>query len=43
MPPGSGFEFENDIVGGSVPKEFIPAVEKGLRAQKEFGLLPASR
>jgi elongation factor G len=39
MPPGSGFEFENDIVGGSVPKEFIPAVEKGLKAQKESGLL----
>jgi elongation factor G len=27
LPPGSGFVFENDIVGGSVPKEFIPAVE----------------
>jgi elongation factor G len=39
LPPGSGFVFENDIVGGSVPKEFIPAVEKGLKAQKESGLL----
>ena len=28
--PGTGFVFENEIVGGSVPKEFIPAVEKGL-------------
>ena len=30
--PGSGFEFENKVVGGSVPKEFIPGVEKGLEA-----------
>ena len=28
--PGAGFVFENEIVGGSVPREFIPAVEKGL-------------
>jgi elongation factor G len=39
LPPGSGFEFENDVVGGSIPKEFIPAVEKGLKAQKEGGLM----
>ncbi len=39
LPPGSGFVFENDVVGGTVPKEFIPAVEKGLRNQKEAGLL----
>src|SRR6202012_636684 len=39
LPPGSGFEFVNDVVGGSVPKEFIPAGEKGLKAQKESGLL----
>jgi len=39
LPPGSGFEFENDVVGGTVPKEYIPAVEKGLKAQKENGLL----
>ncbi len=31
--PGSGFVFENDVVGGAVPKEFIPAVEKGLKGQ----------
>ncbi len=37
--PGSGFVFENDVVGGSIPKEFIPSVEKGLKAQKEAGLL----
>ena len=39
LPPGSGFEFENGVVGGSVPREYIPAVEKGLKAQKESGLL----
>jgi len=39
LPAGSGFEFENDVVGGSVPKEFIPSVEKGIKAQKESGLL----
>ncbi len=39
LPAGSGFEFENDVVGGSIPKEFIPAVEKGLKAQKESGLM----
>jgi elongation factor G len=39
LAPGEGFIFENDVVGGSVPKEFIPAVEKGLKAQKESGLL----
>jgi elongation factor G len=35
--PGSGFVFENEIVGGSVPKEFIPAVEKGLEGQLTTG------
>ena len=39
LAPGSGFVFENEVVGGSVPKEFIPAVEKGLKTQKELGLL----
>jgi elongation factor G len=39
LPPGSGFVFENDIVGGSIPKEFIPSVEKGIKAQKESGLI----
>lgn len=28
--PGEGFEFKNDIVGGSIPKEYVPAVEKGV-------------
>src|ERR1700734_2797591 len=39
LEPGAGFVFENDVVGGSIPKEFIPSVEKGLKAQKESGLL----
>jgi elongation factor G len=38
LEPGSGFVFENDVVGGAIPKEFIPSVEKGLKAQKESGL-----
>ncbi len=37
--PGSGFTFENDVVGGAVPKEFIPAVEKGLEGQMSSGVL----
>ncbi|HET7333576.1 MAG TPA: elongation factor G [Rhizomicrobium sp.] len=39
LEPGSGFVFENKIVGGTVPKEYIPSVEKGLRSQKESGLM----
>ncbi|MGB3682699.1 MAG: elongation factor G [Rubrobacteraceae bacterium] len=31
LPRGSGFEFENAIVGGAIPRQFIPAVEKGVR------------
>ncbi|HYD88765.1 MAG TPA: elongation factor G [Vitreimonas sp.] len=37
--PGTGFVFENKIVGGAVPKEYIPGVEKGLNMAKENGLL----
>jgi elongation factor G len=36
---GKGFEFIDQTVGGSVPREFIPAVEKGLKLQKEDGVL----
>jgi elongation factor G len=36
---GSGFIFEDKTVGGSVPKEFVPSVEKGLRMQMEDGVL----
>jgi elongation factor G len=37
--PGTGFVFENEIVGGAVPKEFVPGVIKGLTSEKENGLL----
>jgi elongation factor G len=36
---GKGFIFENKIVGGSVPREYIPAVEKGIRESMESGVL----
>ncbi|HAZ29321.1 TPA: elongation factor G [candidate division WWE3 bacterium] len=36
---GSGVEFENKIVGGSIPKEYIPAVEKGVKEAAESGIL----
>jgi elongation factor G len=39
LPPGSGFVFENEIVGGAIPKEFIPGVEKGLRSVMNSGPL----
>jgi elongation factor G len=39
LPKGIGFEFESKIVGGSVPKEYIPAVEKGVRGALESGVL----
>ncbi len=39
LPAGSGFQFENEVVGGSVPKEYIPGVEKGLRQALETGVL----
>ena len=37
--PGAGFEFENAIVGGVVPREYIPAVEAGLKDAMENGVL----
>jgi elongation factor G len=37
--PGSGFVFESAIVGGNVPKEYIPGVQKGLESAKDNGLL----
>ena len=36
---GAGFEFENAIVGGVIPKEYIPAVDKGIREQLSNGVL----
>ncbi|GAB4320522.1 MAG: elongation factor G [Candidatus Zixiibacteriota bacterium] len=37
--PGAGFVFENKIVGGNIPREFIPAVEKGARNAMDNGVL----
>ncbi len=39
LPAGSGFEFENGVVGGSVPREFVPGVEKGLNLAKDTGVI----
>jgi elongation factor G len=37
--PGTGYEFENAIVGGVVPREFVPAIDKGSKEQLENGVL----
>lgn len=37
--PGTGFEFVNKIIGGAIPREYIPAVEKGIRERMETGVL----
>ncbi|MDA9589273.1 elongation factor G [Opitutales bacterium] len=39
LEPGSGFEFESKVVGGNVPREFWPAVEKGFKTSTEKGVL----
>ena len=39
LEEGAGFEFVNEIIGGSVPKEFIPAIEKGCSEQMQNGVL----
>jgi elongation factor G len=39
LPPATGFMFENEIVGGTVPKEYIPGVEKGLESVLGSGVL----
>ncbi len=36
---GEGYEFKNEIVGGAIPKEFIPAIEKGVRKAMDNGIL----
>ncbi len=39
LPPGGGFMFENKVVGGNVPKEYVPGVEKGLESVLGSGVL----
>ena len=39
LEPGQGYEFENKIVGGAIPKEYIPGVEKGLKIAQQTGVL----
>lgn len=39
LEPGDGFQFESKVVGGNVPKEFWPAVEKGFKLSMEKGVL----
>ena len=39
LPPGGGFVFENEIVGGAIPKEFIKPVEMGIREAMQNGIL----
>ncbi len=39
LPPGGGFEFVNEISGGRVPREFIPAIERGAQEALEGGVL----
>src|SRR5690606_20103863 len=39
LEPGGGFEFESKIVGGVVPKEYIPAVEAGVKEAMQTGVL----
>jgi elongation factor G len=39
LEPGKGFEFENEIVGGTIPREYIPAVEQGVKEAMATGVL----
>ena len=39
LEPGAGFEYENKIVGGAIPKEYIPAIEKGVTEAMENGIV----
>ena len=39
LPRGQGFQFVDDIFGGSIPRQYIPAVEKGLQESRQRGFL----
>jgi elongation factor G len=39
LEKGKGFEFENGIIGGTVPREYVPAVEKGIKEAMESGVV----
>jgi elongation factor G len=39
LPPGTGFQFENEIKGGAIPREYIPSVEKGIIEAMENGIM----
>ena len=39
LPRGTGFQFEDDIFGGAIPRQFVPAVEKGIEAARMRGFL----
>ena len=39
LPPGSEFQFENDIFGGAIPRQFVPAIEKGIQDARMRGFL----
>jgi len=43
LPHGGGFEFDDAIVGGAVPRQFIPAVEKGMRTRMTRGVIAGYR
>lgn len=39
LEPGAGFEFESAVVGGSVPRDYVPGVEKGIESARQSGVL----
>ena len=39
LPVGSGYEFVNQITGGRIPREYIPAVDEGIQDAMQFGVL----